>query len=63
MEQAAQEGYGVTSPGGIQVKSRGGSDGLGYWAWWGWSGAGLDDLRGLFQPEEFCDSMKKDSVP
>ena len=26
------------------------------WAWWGWAGIELGDLRGLFQPE-FYDYM------
>ena len=33
-------------------------EGCGQWAWWGWGGVGIGDLRGLFQPEHFYGSMK-----
>ena len=40
----------VTIPGGVPELRRCGSGGHGQWAWWGWAGDGLGDLKGLFQP-------------
>ena len=50
---AAQGGGGVTVPGGVQEPQRRGTEGGGQWAWW--TGVGLDDHRGLFQPSWSCD--------
>ena len=36
LAQAAQGDGGVTIPGGVQENSRCGTEGRGYWAWWGW---------------------------
>ena len=52
---AAQAGGGVTIPGGVPEQQW-------HWGTWavgmvGWVGLGLGDLRGLFQPEWFSDSM------
>ena len=46
---------GVTIPGGIQELWRCGTEGRGQWGWVG--GVGLGDLRGLFQPFWFYDSL------
>ena len=40
----------VTIPGGVPELRRCGSGGHGQWAWWGWVGDGLGDVKGLFQP-------------
>ena len=47
---AAQGGGGVTVPGGVWELWKCGTEGRGQWAWWGWDGVGLGDLRGVFQP-------------
>ena len=39
---------GVTVPGGIKEPWRCGTEGHGQWAWRGWAGVGLGNLRGLF---------------
>ena len=41
----------IMVPGGVQEPWRRGTWGHGQWAWWGWAGVRLGDLRGLFQPE------------
>ena len=40
---------GVTIPEGVWKIWRCGTEEHGQWAWWGWAGVGLGDLRGLFQ--------------
>jgi len=39
---------GVTAPGDVPEQWRCGTWGHDQWAWWGWVGLGLGDLRGLF---------------
>ena len=42
---------GVTVPGDVPKLWSCGTEGHGQWAWGGWAGVGLGDLRGLFQLE------------
>jgi len=49
-EAPAQGGGRVTIPGGVQEPLRCDTEGRGLWAWWGWAGAGLGELRDLSQP-------------
>ena len=49
LAQAAQGGGGVTVPGAVPEPWRCGTEACGHWAWWGWAGVGLNDLRDLFQ--------------
>ena len=42
-------------PGGIKKERRQGTSGHGLV--WAWLMVGLDDLKGLFQPEQFYDSI------
>ena len=37
VERIAQEGGGVTDPGGVQEPCGCGTEGRGQWAWWGWA--------------------------
>lgn len=56
MAQAAQGGGGVTIPGGVQEPRICGTEGCGQWDGLV-VGLRVGDLRGLFQPKWFCDSI------
>lgn len=47
---AAQGRGAVTVPGGVKEMCRCGTEGYGWWVWWGWVMVGLNDPSGLFQP-------------